>query len=156
MGRLEVDSALVWQARLGMEPAWNKLVEDFGPVFRRMVYKYDMEERDDLLQEGYLALVESVKDWDGKKDFAGMVVKTAGRKMSVWVYEKNLIRIPERTYRRTMKIAAIAFEEKCSLAMAVQKFNANTNDKDRIQYETVVQTLVAIQHNKSLRGSHYE
>lgn len=144
MKRLTIDTALIWQARLGQEKAWDELMNTFKPVFTRMAKtiardSYEHHERQDLIAEGYLALVEYVRDWDGTKDFSGSLIREAKGRMSKMYYllfQKGPV-VPRTTMQRIRKVEAL-IAAGASMRDALEKYNSSVAKSERVTLETFI------------------
>lgn len=148
--RLDVDSTLIWQARLGMREAWEELAKTFKPAFERMAFKFangrhQHHDREDLTAEGMLILVECVADWDGG-DFSGYTFSKARTKMARVAYETqrtNGPRIPQTTLQTYDKVMRLVEEGK-KLGEALDAYNAGVRPKDRMSMATLIAAYNAI------------
>lgn len=149
MGRLEIDNALIWQARLGQENAWDELMNAFIPIFTGMARKiarapHENSERQDLIAEGLLVLVESVKEWDGINNFPGPLIrKTKGRmsKMYYALFQKGPT-VPRTTLQRVAKVEKMISEGR-SVREALELYNKPLSDQERISVETFTKAFNA-------------
>lgn len=150
MARLEVDTTIIWKARIGDIESWDWLYAAFRPAFERMAYKfangkYQQEDRKDLTAEGLLILVECIKDWkDG--DFAGYTFSKARTRMARVAYEQqrtNGPRIPQTTLQTYDKIMRLVDAGK-NLGEALDDYNAGVRAKDRMSMKTLVAAYNAI------------
>lgn len=144
MKRLTINSTLIWQARLGQEQAWDTLMTTFKPVFTRMAKTiardtHEHHERQDLIAEGYLALVEHVKNWDGTKDFSGSLIREAKGRMSKMYYllfQKGPV-VPRTTMQRIRKVEAL-IAAGASMRTALDEYNNSVRKSERITLETFI------------------
>lgn len=148
--RLTIDSTLVWQARLGMDTAWDELHASFKPALERMAWKFangwhQVDDRKDLVGEGLLILVECVFDWNGG-DFSGYTFSKARTRMARVAFEQqrtNGPRIPQTTLQTYDKIMKIVEAGK-TLGDALTSYNESVRPKDRMSMETLIAAYNAI------------
>ena len=93
---------------------YKDIHKKYTPLVLKIVHKYPLEFKEDLIQEGYIALYKAYRDWDpSRAAFITVAYKYIKSACYKFVRDKAyIIRIPANTYKVGYKIECDSLDQK--------------------------------------------